>query len=348
MAVLNRSSLVALGFSFIFSINAIGQTDSSAYFLQQANEALEAKKYMLAEKFYDKVLKNNPSNEQVWLKKADVLDAMRKTFLAKEAYEKVYALNQNNTRAIDKLSDIALAYKDFEKAVLYTKICIDRNIGENKHSKLAKLYFDQEDFRQASNYLKTASEKEPKNAEVPYMMSQIWFELSNTPKGLEMLTIAINKDSTKADWHYELAGYYDQLKKYDLAYKHYTSALRLGMRNDNDMKMDLGYCLINMGKFSEGKAFLDEVALKKGVDLVFLNNVAYTMFNKGYYDEAIEWWDRILRLDKNNAKSLYMIGMSFQRKGENNKGMMLCDKAIAMDPSLATHKKEISMGGMGL
>ncbi len=52
-------------------------------------------------------------------------------------------------------------------------------------------------------------------------------------------------------------------------------------------------------------------------------------------------------MDKQNAAALYMIGMSYQKKGEKQKGMDLCDKAIQMDPSLAKNKQKMEMpGGM--
>jgi len=42
---------------------------------------------------------------------------------------------------------------------------------------------------------------------------------------------------------------------------------------------------------------------------------------------------------------LYMIGMCYQKKGEKDKGVRLCDKAIEMDPSLASLKqKKLDMG----
>jgi hypothetical protein len=50
--------------------------------------------------------------------------------------------------------------------------------------------------------------------------------------------------------------------------------------------------------------------------------------------------------DKTNAQSLYMIGMSYQKKGEKEKGVALCDKAIEMDPDLAKYKQKKSMPGM--
>ncbi len=52
----------------------------------------------------------------------------------------------------------------------------------------------------------------------------------------------------------------------------------------------------------------------------FLNMVAEAYYYKGKYQEAIDYWDKILYYDKENASALYMIGMSYQKKGEKAKG----------------------------
>jgi tetratricopeptide (TPR) repeat protein len=63
------------------------------------------------------------------------------------------------------------------------------------------------------------------------------------------------------------------------------------------------------------------------------------------YQDAINNWDKVLQLDQSNARALYMIGMSYQKMGQKDKGMALCDKAIEMDPSLASLKsKKMDMG----
>ena len=41
-----------------------------------------------------------------------------------------------------------------------------------------------------------------------------------------------------------------------------------------------------------------------------------------------------------------MIGLCYQKKGEKAKGQQLCDKAIEMDPSLASLKQKKQMMGL--
>jgi tetratricopeptide (TPR) repeat protein len=77
-----------------------------------------------------------------------------------------------------------------------------------------------------------------------------------------------------------------------------------------------------------------------------LNMVAEAYYFKGKYKQAIDYWDQILIYDKTNASALYMIGMSYQKSGEKDKGIALCDKAIEMDPGLASLKQKKMLAGL--
>jgi tetratricopeptide (TPR) repeat protein len=80
-------------------------------------------------------------------------------------------------------------------------------------------------------------------------------------------------------------------------------------------------------------------------DKNLMYTVAEAYYNAKKYDDAISYYDEVLRMDKQSADALYMIGMSYQKKGEKQKGMQLCDKAIEMDPSLQSLKQKKEMPG---
>jgi tetratricopeptide (TPR) repeat protein len=76
-----------------------------------------------------------------------------------------------------------------------------------------------------------------------------------------------------------------------------------------------------------------------------LYTIAEAYYNAKKYDNAINYYDEVLAANKTNAEALYMIGMCYQKKGEKQKGMDLCDKAIEMDPSLQNLKQKKEMPG---
>ena len=91
---------------------------------------------------------------------------------------------------------------------------------------------------------------------------------------------------------------------------------------------------------------MDELLKSNPYDMEVLYSVADDYYRTVKYHEAIDTWDRILAIDDKNANALYMIGMSYQKKGEKEKGIALCDKAIEMDPSLASLKQKKMMAGL--
>ncbi|MEI9807691.1 MAG: tetratricopeptide repeat protein [Bacteroidota bacterium] len=82
------------------------------------------------------------------------------------------------------------------------------------------------------------------------------------------------------------------------------------------------------GDLENGIKIMDEILKRKPSDINILNMVAEAYYYKGKFNEAIDYWDKILSYDKQNASALYMIGMSYQKKGDKDKGQLLCDKAI--------------------
>jgi len=82
---------------------------------------------------------------------------------------------------------------------------------------------------------------------------------------------------------------------------------------------------------------------RKPGDQELLYNIGDAYYRAGKYQEAINHWDQVLAIDKQNANALYMIGMAYQKKGDKEKGQQLCDRAIQMDPSLKHLRQERKM-----
>ncbi|MBS1935562.1 MAG: tetratricopeptide repeat protein, partial [Bacteroidetes bacterium] len=158
---------------------------------------------------------------------------------------------------------------------------------------------------------------------------------------------AIALDSSRSQWIYEcaltLATIYDD----KTAIQYYLVAAQKGYKTDNDYYENLSDSYVAAGQPEKGIELMLGILEKKPADLILLYSVANAYYKIKKYQEAIDYWDKILYFDKENAKALYMIGMAYQKKGETDKGRQLCDKAIAMDPSLKSLKQEKNMS-MGL
>jgi tetratricopeptide (TPR) repeat protein len=90
---------------------------------------------------------------------------------------------------------------------------------------------------------------------------------------------------------------------------------------------------------------MKESLAKRPSDIGLIDMLAEACYDAGKYDDAINFYNKILAIDETKAEALYMMGMAYQKKGKVENGRALCDKAIAMDPKLSNLKQEKKMPG---
>lgn len=327
----------------------MAQKDSVDYYYNLGKKAFTEKRYLLAEKMYTKSLVFEPTKFETQFELAEALYEMKKYGFAIKQYKSALLLQPNEPLVLERLANLSFMGRQWVDAISYAKICLEMKIGEKMNFIIAKSYYEQEEYVQSSKFLEAASKEDPNNGQIPYLMGNIWSEMNQPKKALEMYSIALSKDTSNTNWIFEVATLYNDLGDSKTAISYYEKALAKGMSSDLNLKTTLGLAYINAGQYEKGEDLVKMVVAKKPMDKTIFNNVAYAYYDVKKFDKAIEWWDEILRIDKQDAKALYMIGIAFRKSGNEEKGNKLCDAAIALDPSLAGLKKEMMPPqGMGL
>ena len=178
------------------------------------------------------------------------------------------------------------------------------------------------------------------------MIAHSYADMMNYKQAIPYFQKAIELNPAQNYWVYELGLICYAMHDDKNALKYILEAGAKGYKRDNDYLENLGIAYLNVGNLDEGVAILGEILKRKPSDLNILNMVAEAYYYKGKYQLAIDYWDQVMYYDKNNASALYMIGMSYQKKGEKEKGQLLCDKAIELDPALASLKQKKQMAGL--
>jgi tetratricopeptide (TPR) repeat protein len=341
--------LFLLPFFCFFTVVGYTQNDSSNHYATLGKQAFGERKYLVAERNFTKSLKFDPKNTLVLIDLADAYYEMRKYGNAIQEYKNIITLDANNAVALEKLSTLCFMSRQWTETITYAKQCIEKKIGDKMHYKIAKSYYELEDYMQSSKYLQTASKEDATNADIPYTMANIWAEMNQAKKALEMYAIALSMDSSKSQWYDEVASIYNDIGDFPNAIINYEKAVAKGMQLNTNLNLTLGLLYIQVGQYAKGETMVQTVVAKKPMDKTLYNDIGYAYYSKEKYAEAIKWWDEILRIDKQDAKALYMIGIAFRKSGDEAKGNHLCDAAIALDPNLASLKKQMMPPqGMGL
>jgi tetratricopeptide (TPR) repeat protein len=211
---------------------------------------------------------------------------------------------------------------------------------------IGRVQYEQDNYGEAIKTLQDAAKEDPSNAEIPYMIAHSYADMMNYRQAIPYFEKAIALNPTQSYWIYELGLICYAMHDDKNALKYILMAGEKGYKKDNDYLENLGIAYLNVGDLEQGVAILGEILKRKPSDLNILNMVAEAYYYKGKYQLAIDYWDQVMYYDKNNASALYMIGMSYQKKGDKEKGQFLCDKAIELDPSLASLKQKKQMAGL--
>lgn len=332
------------------SITAINvKIDSADYFLQKGLVEKQNGRRMESLKNFEKASRYDANSKQITTELASAYLDLRKYSLAREMYKKLVALGEVSAPIYKQLMTLSFQLKQNEDVLLYADKLKTADPSEKVLYYVGKVNYDMDNYGDAIKYLNGAAKEDPTNAEVPYMIAHCYADMMNFKLAVPYFKKAIELDPKQSYWIYELGLICYGMNADKDALKYILEAGEKGYKRDNDYLENLGIAYLNVGQLDEGVAILNEILKRKPSDMNILTMVAEAYYYKGKFDQAITYWDKVLEYDNSNASSLYMIGMSYQKKGgkENaEKGIALCDKAIEMDPTLATYKQKKMMAGL--
>ncbi len=316
------------------------QSDSSSFYYKKALGEKNARLYLVAYNDFEKAIAFNPKNTDAF--RQEGLDAveMNQYEKAKVSFSKVLELEKDDTLAVQYLAKLHFWSHQWPQAVIYAQKAKQLHTGTNWDYVLGKSYYEEEDYGNAFTFLQAAARADTGNAEIPYLIARAFVDMNNYKPAAQYFKRAIQLDPSKAQWIYECALTFAAIPDDKTAITYYLMAAEKGYKTDNDYYDNLSQSYISTGQTQKGLDLLMIVLAKKPADLELLYAVADANYHLARYDSAIDYWDRVLSFDKQNAKALYMIGMAYQKKGDTDKGRLLCDKAIELDPSLKDLKQE--------
>ena len=333
------SSLIIIFASFTL----YAQSDSARFYFGKGKEEQNARKFAMAAKSYDKAIQFDPNYIDAYIENGKVSLEMRRIDPAQGYFTKAITLQPDNPVAIKELASLYFNNRQFQKAIdlaLKCKACPESN------RIIAMSYFNLEDYGKAIPGLQRELQRNPKDAEATYTLGRSFVEQQDYKNSIVYYQKAIILDSSRGSWMYELGLLYYNATDDNNAMKYFLMAGNNGYPQSNDFKENLGFVYLNTGDIENGMKTLEGVLSKRPNDKDLLGGVAQAMYKAKKYQEALTYYQKLLELNPQDASSLYMAGITFQRMNQKEKGQAMCDQAIKLDPSLAKNrqKKGESMG----
>ena len=320
-------------------------SDSSTYYYNRGLDEKNARRYREAEKNFNKSFQLDPQNLDNLLQLASTLMEQHRYAEAKEKYHKAEVIDPNNKLVVENLATLSFNMRKWEDVIRYVQKMQQLKIGKGADFLMARSYYELENYGEAIKYCELAVKEDAKNAQIYYIAGRSFMDMHNYKRAAGCFDQALALDSTNSTWMYEAGLVWYAVPNDQKALYWIEKAGEKGYKKSNDYMENLASAYLNAGKFDKGISVLQEILKKKPQDQELLYSIGEAYYKTKKYPEAIEYWDQVLILDNKNANALYMMGMAFQKKGDTQRGVMLCDKAIEMDPSLKKLREERKMPG---
>jgi tetratricopeptide (TPR) repeat protein len=328
---------------FAMSISFAQQSDSADYYYKKGLDEKAARRYLVASAHFTKATNFKANFTAAYLENAYMFLEMRKTDQAKAMFMKVYELEPSNISAIKELTDLFFSYRQFQKAIEFAGKCAG---CENAQRIIAMSNYQLEDYAAAIKGLLAVLAKKPKDAEVAYTLGRTYLEIEEYKNAIPYYTQAVNLDASRSVWTYELGLLYYNLNDYKNAAIYFNKAAENGYTQGNDFAENLGYAYIYSGEFEKGEKLLLGILAKKPGSKDMLRDIAEAYYQQKLYDKSLDFCRKLLEMDAKDGKALYQAGMCFQKKGQNDRGQAMCDKAIELDPSLMSMRQKRMSAGL--
>lgn len=327
----------------IIGVSALAhaQTDSSAHFLQKGLEEKGKGRRMESLRQFEKAYSYNKNNKELVSELASAYFDLRRYAQAREKYVQLEQMGDRSPDTYKQLMSLSFNARQFDDAIKYAQALKKADGAQQVAYYIGKANYEKENLGEAIKYLDIAAKEDPNNAEVPYLVARSYSDMQNFKQAIPYFQKAISLKPTDSRWIYEMALIYYGMNDDQNALKYMLEAGDKGYKKDNEYLQNLSVAYLNTGNAEQGIAILKEALQRRPTDMGLLNMVAEAYYDAKKYPEAIDHWDQILAIDKTNAEALYMIGMSYQKKGDKQKGQALCDRAIQMDPTLAGLKQKV-------
>ena len=324
----------------LFTITVFSQnSDSSVYFYRKGLEEKAAKRWMVSSQYLEKATQLNPKYTAAWLESGYVNLEMRKTDMAKMDFTKVIEVDPGNVAASKELIILYYSYHQYQNAIDLAEKCTScTNTGRI----IALSLFQLENYDGAEKLLLKLVKENPTDAEIMYTLGKTYMEIELNEKAIPYYRKAIALDATRANWAMELGLLYYSTDKFKDAATWFNKATALGYPQNAALTENLGYAYVFSGEFDKGEKLLLNIHDKKRGDKDIIRDLAQAYYDHMLFDKSLEFCQKLLELDLKDAKALYQAGLCFQKKGERERGMQMCDKAIELDPSLRKLKQKIS------
>ena len=326
----------------------------------------------LAENFYEKAVKANPSSAQYLSQLGGIYEQQNRADDAINAYEKATVLNNKDALTWNKLGNLYFAKNDFSKAILcYEQASVNDPNGVVYFKNLALANQKLANWNESVDAYAKALAIKPDDVEALNATGIAYYELKDYEKSVSFYHKAIEASKTTTGnknepvywaniglaWR-DARNYTEAEKAYlqslsldsesadnqnytGILYylmKDYTKAIEhykkaLELKPDWQLYENIGLAYFDNNDNDLAIANFNEAITRKPDADGTMNYLGNVYFKQGDYKRAREQYEKALKLQPANAVYLSNAGMSYYFELSYSEALPYFDKALEIDPN---------------
>jgi tetratricopeptide (TPR) repeat protein len=277
--------------------------DSADYFFQKGLTEKQNGRRLESLKYFEKAASYDANSKSITTELASAYLDLRRYGQAREMYKKLVSLGDETAATYKELLTLSFQLKQSDDVLLYADKLKRADPSEKVAYYVGRVNYDQDNYGDAIKYLNMAQTEDPTNAEVPYLIAHSYADMMNYKLCVPYFLKAIELNPTQNYWIYELGLIYYAMNDDKNSLKYILMAGDKGYKKDNDYLENLGIAYLNTGDLEQGVAMLTEILKKRPTDMNLLNMIAEAYYEKGKFDQAMDYYDQVLGIDKTDASS---------------------------------------------
>ena len=313
----------------------------------------EKKNYQEAINLFDEILKKYPCNDNILFKKGICQEELEKIEEAVKTFDEALKINPNNIECLyQKGSCLDTLNKKDEAISCYDKIIEDNNnkFLEDTHLLKGKILLDQEKFEEANKEFDEVIKLNPNSASAYFYKGYI--NATGDPRdgkeAIKNFSQCINIDSSDKLFYYNLG-----IALLDEQYLEQCKGyLYKAYELDNTFYkplLKIGEVYLKIGKYDEALAYFDLILKNEPDNEAALVRKGDTYLMKNNISEAMNLYESVLKLNEKNEDALLGMGICCHKMNKEDEAMDYYEKVLQVNDENpnALYNKAILLSNKG-
>ena len=260
---------------------------------------------------YKQSINLNPYDAQIYYQIGLIYEKLLNTDEAIKNYNQAINMDNNNNDLIFRLGMILYQDGQYKKSLEYLRRYLSYKPKDLEVIKiLADILYSLNRLPEAIDNYKRLIELEQNNMIFYKKIAEAYWELGDYKKAQFYYNVVLNNDEFQnGEIFYYLGFIANQNQDYSLAYDYFLYSKDCGY---NNIKLydQLSYSLLQNNNYIELIPILHEGLYYNPNDYDLLFNLAFSYFNLGFYEEALNIFNQYFIKNNNDLTAAYLMGVS--------------------------------------